>query len=139
MAIRWALGTKIQRKNPTSGTYEDIPNLGDITGPEETTDILDVTSHSSPSESEEIIPTIHRHGEIRAPMHFDGGSAVHLALLSDKQTKRLGDWRIIMPNVEATQLDFQGYVTSLAYSFPVAGAIDQALVIRMTGALTQTA
>ena len=136
---KWAIGTKIQRKNPVSLAYEDIPGLRDITGPEETTDILDITSHSSPNDSEEVVPTVHRHGEVRAAMLFDGANAVHLALLNDKQTKRLGDWRMVMPNDEATQLDFQGYVTSLAYSFPVTGAIEQALVIRVTGALSLTA
>lgn len=136
MAAKWAMGTKIQRLNPVSAAYEDIVGLGDITGPSESVDILDVTSHSSPNESEEIIPTIHRHGEIAAPLRFDPALTVHTALLTDKQTKRLGTWKLIMTDPGATELQFQGYVTSLDYSFAVAGALQQNFKIRLTGALT---
>jgi hypothetical protein len=133
---RWALGTKIQRQNPATTTWEDVPGLGDITGPDETTDWLDLTSHDSPNESEEGVPTVHRHGEIRAPMRYDPADPVHAALLSDLNTKRLGNWRIVMTDVAQHKLSFQGYVLGLSYSFPVAGALQQQFVLRASGAVT---
>lgn len=138
MAARWAMGTKVQRLNPVSGAYDDIIGLGDITGPSESVDMLDVTSHSSPNESEEKIPTVHRHGTISAPMRFDPSNAVHIALLSDKQSKRLGTYKLIMTDTGAAELSFTAYVTELSYSFPVAGALTQNFQLTLTGALTLT-
>lgn len=133
-AKKWAMGTKIQREQPsTPGTWDDVPSLMDITGPDETTDWLDLTTHDSPNFSEEGTPTINRHGEIRATMIYDPNNAVHQALLTDKNTKRLGNWRIVLTDPTPHALAFTAYVLGLGFSFPVGGALQQNFVLRPTG------
>jgi|SRR5215467_6547050 len=137
MAQRWAMGTKVQRLNPSSSVYEDIPNLGDITGPGQNVDILDITTHSSPNSYEEKTPTVIRSGELTATMGYDPANAVHKALLADLQSKRLGTWHLVMTDPANTTLEFQGYVTNLSYSFPVTGKNQMNFALTITGAILQ--
>ena len=136
-AKQWALGTKVQRLNPSTSLYETIPGLQDITGPDVSVDWLDMTTHDSPNSYEEGAPTIHRSGELRANMILDPSNTVHQSLLTDKDTKRLGTWRVVLPDPASNYLQFTGYVTSLGYSFPVAGPLQQSFVLRPTGSLTR--
>jgi len=138
MAATWALGTLIQRQNPATLVYQSITGLGDITGPLVSVDILDVTSHSSPNSSEEIIPTVHRTGEISAPMYFDGTDTLHLAIYSDKATKRLGNWKIVLTDSTQTEITFTAYVVGLDFAMPVTGGLTQTFRLRPTGGLTIT-
>jgi hypothetical protein len=135
-AKTWALGTQVKRLNPSSAIYETVPGLRDITGPDVSVDWLDLTTHDSPNSTEEGIPTIHRSGEVRAEMIYDPANSVHQALLTDKQSKRLGTWRVVMTDPSATYVQFSAYVISLGFSFPVAGALQQNFILRPTGALT---
>ena len=137
MAQRWAMGTKLQRLNPVSGAYDDIPNLGDITGPGQNVDVLDITTHSSPNSYEEKIPTVIRSGTIGATMGFDPSNAVHLALLGDLQAKSERTWHLVMTDPSNTTLSFNGYVTNLSYSFPVTGKNTQNFEVTISGAITK--
>lgn len=47
----------------------EIEEVGDITGLEFSTDEVDVTSHDSPGNGEEVLPTIKRWGTISFPMN----------------------------------------------------------------------
>ena len=46
-----------------------IAEVGDITGPEYSIDEVDVTSHDSPGQGEEVLPTIKRWGAVSFPMN----------------------------------------------------------------------
>lgn len=134
---RWAQGTAIKRLNPSTSLYDAVPGLSDITGPDETVDWLDLTTHDSPSAFEEGVPTIIRTGTVSATMMYDPADAVQAACLSDLQTKRLGTWRVVINDSPTyTYLQFSAYVTSLGHSFPVTGALQRNFAIRVTGSIT---
>lgn len=114
-----------------------MPGLGDITGPDETVDWLDLTAHDSPSAFEEGVPTIIRTGTVAASMAYDPADAVQAACLSDLQTKRLGTWRVVLNDSPTnTYLQFSGYVLSMGHSFPVTGALTRNFAVRVTGSIT---
>src|SRR4030095_1537306 len=136
-AKQWAMGTKVQRLNPSTSLYEQIPGLQDITGPYVSVDWLDMTTHDSPGSYEEGAPTIHRSGELRANMVYDPSHSVCQSLPTEKDTKRLGTWRVVLPDPAATYLQFSGYVTSVGYSFPTAGWLEHTFLLWPTGALTR--
>lgn len=46
-----------------------IAEVGDITGPEYSLDEVDVTSHDSPGNGEEVLPTLKRWGAVSFPMN----------------------------------------------------------------------
>jgi hypothetical protein len=135
-AKRWAQGTKVKRLNPVSSLYEEIPGLGDISGPDMTRDWLDLTAHDSPGGYEEGVPTILRTGEVRAPMAWDPANAVQAALLDDLNNSSIRTWRVVANDPAATYLQFQGYVTSLAHTFPVTGALSRNFAVRVTGLMS---
>lgn len=46
-----------------------IAEVGDISGPEYSTDMIEVTSHDSPGRGEELIPGLKRWGSVSFPMN----------------------------------------------------------------------
>jgi Lambda phage tail tube protein, TTP len=137
MAIKtWAQGTKVKRLNPATSVYDEIPSLGDITGPDLTRDWLDLTTHDSPGGFEEGIPTILRTGEVAAPLMFDPTNPVHQALLNDLQTNAKRTWRIVSPTAAADYLQFDGYVLGLGHTFPVTGAMSRNFRLRVSGTIS---
>lgn len=135
-AKRWAQGTKVKRLNPSTLAYDEIPGLGDITGPDMTRDWLDMTAHDSPGGYEEGTPTILRTGEVRAPMAWDPVDAVQAALLDDLNNSTKRTWRVVANDPAHTYLQFDGYVTSLAHTFPVTGALSRNFAVRVTGLIS---
>jgi hypothetical protein len=135
-AKTWAYGTKIKRLNPVTLVYEEVPSLGDITGPELSRDWLDQTTHDSPGGYEEGIPTILRTGETRAPIIFDPSNSIHASLLADLNTNSKRTWRIVTPTPAADYLQFEAFVTGLGNAYPVAGSLARNFVLRITGLIT---
>src|SRR6188472_4541512 len=65
------LGTTLTRDG------EHIAQVGDISGPELSTDTDEITNHDSPDGVEEFLPTIKRTGEVSFPLVFNGALESH--------------------------------------------------------------
>lgn len=139
MGATAALGTQLKVKNPSTGIYAAITGLGDMEGPDENTETIDVTSHSSPGNREEFLLGIIRSGSVRAPLKWDSADPTHrlLRTLYKNRTQNI-DFKIIMTDTDLTEIDFKGLVQSFGRRYPVNGPNEANFAIKVTGDVTET-
>lgn len=120
--------------------WTTVANVGDIAGPTMKSTIQDVTSQSTGDYWRLKIQTLMDAGEISAPLYFVPNSAGHQALLEifagrSGNTGNPGYWRLLFP-VAAGSVPwiFQGWLSQFSMKEPVAGVIEAAIIITLTGA-----
>lgn len=118
-----------------AGTYTTIAEVKDISGPETSVDVVEVTNQDSPDNFEEIIPTLKRGGTTSFDVNFVPSDATHdsttglLAFLNSRTKK---EWQIILPGT-GLSVQFDGYVVKWGPKFPVANVATASMDIRVSG------
>jgi len=107
----------------------------DISGPEISRDTEDISSHSSPEQWEEMLPTIKRTGNMTFPLVYIPGNAVHEALYTALDTGTLDAYTVRAP--DNSGWDFNGYVVALGETYPVAGHLARNVSIKPSGKPTK--
>lgn len=122
---------------PTEG-FDTIPGVGSITGPGQTRDTIDVTSHSSSGGYREYIGGLRDGGELSFDLFWlwtdDTQNALEDAYNSDDTV----NFRVVYdftPNDEYDQ--FAGLVTDLSKASPVDGAATRSCTIKITGPVSR--
>jgi hypothetical protein len=95
-----AKGSKLYRKNPTSSTYEEIPQCTVLTGPQIRQDFDEITNHSSPGGYKEYAATLRDGGELPLEVLWDIiNIPIHVVLYDDSVAEPLPVrlWGIILP------------------------------------------
>lgn len=108
---------------------------GDITGPGKTWDEADVTNHSSPNRTEEIIVTIKRLGTVTFDVNFLPTNATHNAVTGlqadrDNGTKR--NFQLVAPDGSSTTYNFTAYVKEFTPTWSMTGAVSASVTLRLT-------
>jgi hypothetical protein len=142
---RAAKGTLLQMGLTTSGsTFATIGEVRDIAGPGYSLETVDVTSHSSTGDYEEIVPTILRTGDVTFDINFDpkdnshmsvagGGSVNGLFHVFENKEKRY--MRLDVPSSsERARITFQAYVTGFSLNHAVLSEQLASVVLKPTGA-----
>lgn len=119
-----------------SGNFTTIAEVKDISGPNVTLDVIDVTNQSSPGGFEEIIPSIRRGGEVDFDVNFIPGDATQdgstgLWYLAKNKVKR--GYRLVLQDADDTYLAWDAYVISIMPKAPVVGALTATIKLRVTG------
>lgn len=119
-----------------AGTFTTVAEVKDITGPQVSLDVIDVTNQDSPGGYEEIIPSIRRAGEVDFDVNFDPTSGTHdeitgLVYLANNKVKR--GWRLQMQDSSNHYWSFDAYVVGLQMKAPVAGVLAATTKLRITG------
>ena len=118
-------------------TFATIVNVSNITGPNMVLNTIDVTTHDSPGAMRESIASFIDGGDVTLELVFDPDAATHLAIIADLQARRYRrNFRIIFPDLTATQWDIPGIVTAFSVGLPVDGAMTASVTITAAGALT---
>lgn len=138
MAAYLGKGTKLQRKNPVGGAYEDIAQVRSIDGPSSSSDQVDVTTHSSVGGYREFIPGLKDGGELNFELIVDPADAGFTNVNADFEAQLNREWRVILSDAGTATIDFLGAVTSRALSIPTDGPITMSVTIKVSGAITIT-
>lgn len=119
----------------------DIAELTSISGPTETMDPIDVTSHDSPSAYREFVAGLRNGGEISIEGNFiKGDSTGQIAMHTDFQAGSVKAWIIKMPGwASAPQVAGNGYITAFSISYPFEDKISFSATIKVTGKPVLTA
>lgn len=118
-----------------TGTYTTIAEVKDISGPETSVDVVEVTNQDSPDNFEEIIPTLKRGGTTSFDVNFVPSDPTHdstSGLLSFLNARSLQSWQIIIPG-SGLSVQFDGYVVKWGPKFPVANVATATMDIRVSG------
>ncbi|MEE9401257.1 MAG: phage tail tube protein [Dehalococcoidia bacterium] len=128
MAGSWAYGTTLERAgNP-------IAELTNITGPTESADALDVTTHDSPSGFREFVGGLRDAGEISIEGNFDEGDALgQIAMHADLASGTVRQYIMTFPAAMAATLTIDGLVTAFASGAPHDDKVPFSATIKLTG------
>jgi len=115
-------------------TFATIAEVKSISGPSMSTDVLDVTTHSSAvsGAGREKIASLIDWGEISFDLNFIPTNSQHKQLLADLQARGKHNWKLVFPDVGATEWAFEGIVTSFENDMPVDDVLGASITITIT-------
>lgn len=129
---QFGLGTELRIS--IAAVFTPIPFLQSISGPSETFDIIDVTTHSSTGGYREFITGLADGGELTATINWDADEATHTALQDAQNNRTLTSFQLWWPGYDTNNLmDFDGYVSGLSRESPMDAQITRDLTIKITG------
>lgn len=137
---RWAFGTLLQIGDG-AGTevFTTIAEVKDIDGPEVSLDTEDVTPHDAVDGWEEIIPTILRSGEVTFDLNFVPSNTQHgdfsNGLMGLAKSRTLRNFKMVIPSSPDEYVwEFSAYVIRMGHAYPVGGAMNAGVTLKITGA-----
>ncbi len=117
-----------------AAVFTVVPWVQSITGPDETFDVIDVTTHSSVGGYREFITGLADGGELTATINWHDDETTHAELQAKLVNRELGNFQLWWPGYDTLNLcDFDGYVTGLTRSTPTDAQITRDLTIKITG------
>jgi predicted secreted protein len=129
---QFGLGTELRIDIATVMTV--VPWVQSITGPDETFDVIDVTTHSSVGGYREFITGLADGGELTCTINWHDDEAAHAALQDALTNRELTAFQLFWPGYDTLNLaDFNGYVTGLTRASPTDAQITRDLTIKITG------
>jgi predicted secreted protein len=122
------VGTIFQR---WSTAWAAIAEINSITGPSMTRDTIDVTSLSSTGGYREFIAGFRNPGTVSLNMNFT--RANYELFKTDFESNAVQNYRIVLPDVEATSIEFMGLVTELPLTIPADDKVTVDITIQLSG------
>lgn len=127
-----SLGTLFQRGDGLSPeAFATVAEIIQIIGPEMDGDFIEATTLDSPAGYDEFIPGPVAGGEVTLVLNFT--RAGYLQLLADFEEDNSHNYRIILPDLGATQLDFAAFVVEIPLAMPRDLQINFEVVLEITG------
>jgi len=131
------VGTVFSRGDGSSNeSFDPIAEINSIAGPDKTRDTIDVTSLDSAGGYREFITTFRNAGEITLEMNFT--RAGYEDMDDDFESDDSVNYRVVLPDTGATQLDFAAYVVALGMAVPLDDKVTASVTIKITGQVTLT-
>lgn len=113
-----------------------VGRVTDITGPGETAENEDVTSHSSPQAYREKIPTILDGGELTFDVIYTGETGQGV-LRTAFESRSVDNVEIEFPDLfGGGGVAFMGFVSAWSWAVPVAGVLRASIGITVSGPVT---
>lgn len=132
-----AIGTLLKKGDgQVVEVFATIAEVKDITGPELSLDVQDVTSQDSEDGWEEVVPTILKSGKVTFDLNFiptDETQDAHTGLISDMVGKVKRNFKLIFPDAAATTWSFAAYVVEFKPTAPVSGILTASVGLKITG------
>ena len=131
-------GIKIARGDGASPeVFTDIPEIREFTGPGGSASVIDVSDLDSTFR--EKILGLPDEGQLSFTVHYIADNAVHVNLRADRAARTLRNFRITWTDASPAKIwTFAGYVTEFSVSGGVDDVVLAAVVIEITGAITET-
>ncbi|MFI6334129.1 phage tail tube protein [Streptomyces sp. NPDC050535] len=135
MAGTDAFGTQLLRDSTGSGSFVEIANVSDLSGPSRQREAIEVTAHDSPDKYREFIKGLKDGGEVSATINFDPGETTHLALDADFEEDDLRAYQIVALPGDADELtcQFNALITDLGDSYPIDDKMSREVTFKISG------
>lgn len=124
-------GTLLRRWNSTTGAWENLAGVLNITGPSMTRATIDTTALDTAGGYRTFIPGFRDPGQLRASIKF-GRTSFDL-LKSDFESDDLQNYEIVLPDADQTSLEFEGFPTELPLTIPADALVMTDTVIQISG------
>jgi hypothetical protein len=111
-----------------------IANVGDYTGPQESKQVVDVTSHSAAVPWREKITTLLDGGDLTLPLYFipdDTGMQTLYDVFTTNGFNGIRWYKLLF--TDGTYFYFQASISKWSFKIPVAGVVTADLTFTLTG------
>lgn len=134
-----AYGALLQYEDPANaGTFINVSEIKDISGPGESLDMVDSTTHTSPNATREFLPGLLDPGEVSFSIAYDPEDTTGQAFLKDSLRNRTErTFRIVSKTTNNAFRKFKGFVMQFEPKDPVEGIIEADFAIKVTGQVTE--
>jgi hypothetical protein len=130
---RGGFGTKLYRDSTGAGSFQQVAEIGDVTGPAVSQVIEDATHMDSPDGyAEKIAVGLREAGDLSFSMHLIQDDASQNGLLADLNSSTPRTYRLVFPT-GTKRITFTGLVQSIGASYPVRGKMMNDVVITVSG------
>jgi hypothetical protein len=123
-------------------TFHAIAGVGDIDGPNETVNVVEVRTHSTGNPYPNARPGVFGLTSLSFPVYFDPANPSHsytsdfgLGYMLKNRVRRT--WQIIYPDDANTTYEFSGFVSELGNSSPVDGINERSCTLTIDGGITE--
>jgi predicted secreted protein len=130
-----AFGTKFAYETTTPGTFTDIANITNIKPYNLKVDIVDTTSHDSPSNYREKEAGAIDAGQCVLELNYDPAAATHTWLHTECAAAASHKYKVTWPGGSKTAT-FSGLIVGVGPESPYDGKLTCSVTIEITGAVT---
>jgi predicted secreted protein len=134
-----AYGTLIKRGDGGAPeVFTTIAEVKSISGPNMSSDVIDVTTHSSASSGpwREKIASLIDPGELSFDINLIPADTAHINLRNDFVNRTKRNFKIVFPDVGATTWTIEGIITSYEVEAPTDDVLSASITITITKAPT---
>lgn len=125
------LGTQFRRWNSTTGAYDTVAFIRNITGPGMSRTTIDSTALDTVGGYMTFLAGLRDPGSIVLNMMFDRAS--YDTMKTDFEDDALQSYEIVLPDDDTTTLEFTGLVTELPLTIPADDVITVDVTIKISG------
>lgn len=127
MATKAILGLGVSFDVKVSDSWVHIGEVEDISGPNLSSDDVEVTNHDSQGGYREYIAGLKDGGSISISGNFVGDDAGQVQMLADQKSGTVREYRMLLPDAEAeaerTRWAYLAAVTSVGFTYPPGDAM----------------
>ncbi len=130
------VGTQFRRWNISTGSWEAIANITNISGPTMSRDTIDTTALDTVGGYRTFITGFRDGGTVTLTMNFT--NAGYTAMKNDFESDTLQNYEIVLPDAENTSFEFEGLVTELPLDIPPDDKITCTVTIKISGQVVES-
>ena len=116
--------------------FTTIAEITNISGPEESLELIDATHMESPNAFREYIPSLLDGGELQLDLNFLPANANQQGLRDDLRNRTRRNFRVVWPDAGTTTYAMSGYVTSFSPSAQIDDKLSASATVKVTGPIT---
>lgn len=116
--------------------FTTVAEVTNISGPDESLELIDATHMESPGSRREFIPSLLDSGEITLDLNFLPSDANQNGLREDLNNRVRRNFQIVWTDDEETTYSFAGYVTSHSKTAQIDDKLSASVTIKITGDIT---
>lgn len=132
-----AIGTQLKRGDGGSPeTFTKLAEVRSAKGPSQDVNVIDVSNFDSPSGYEEYAVGLKKGAALTAVANLIPQDPVYKSLLADFESRRIGNYQMVLPDASSTTATFTAFVAKLDRTFDVKNVMEVTIDLQITGAIT---
>ena len=132
-----AIGTQVKRGDGGAPeTFTKIAEVRSVKGPSQDVSIIDVSNFDSQSGYEEYAIGLKKGAALSCTANLIPQDPVYKSLLADYESRRIGNYQVVLPDASLTTASFTAFVAKLDRSLDVKAAMGVTIDLQITGAIT---
>ena len=128
------VGTQFRRWNSTTGIWEKLADIKNISGPTMSRATHDSTTLDTTGGYSTFIAGLRDAGTISLTMNFNRNS--YELMKNDFESDTIQNYEIVLPDAENTTLEFEGLVTEVPLDIPTTDLMTASVTIKISGPVT---